>query len=161
MSKPALRYLALGFLLSAIVLAGYRSFLYDPQLTSKETEVVETKKPDKEELTYKEKYEVLLAETEVAELTKENPENKDSSIETKPEEDSEEFRETKATIVVNNGDPGSVAVQQIKNQGIIKDSTEFQNFLEENNYISLIRPGTYELSSEMDFQKIANILMNR
>ncbi|MEG0496882.1 MAG: hypothetical protein RR541_02680, partial [Carnobacterium sp.] len=68
---------------------------------------------------------------------------------------------TKATIIVNDGDPGSVAVQQIKNQGIIKDVSEFEKFLEKNNYISLIRPGTYEVSSEMDFQQIADTLMNR
>ena len=52
-------------------------------------------------------------------------------------------------------------MQQIKNQGIVKDAAEFETFLEQNNYISLIRPGTYELSSEMDFQQIADKLMNR
>ena len=164
MSKPALRFLALGFLISAIVLAGYRLFINEPQATAKNPVTIETKDPSKEDLSYKEKYEQLLAETEVAELTKENSESSESSKESEPEEKATESAKpeaTKATITVNDGDPASVAVQQIKNQGIVKDAAEFETFLEQNNYISLIRPGTYELSSEMDFQQIADKLMNR
>lgn len=164
MSKPSLRFLALGFLISAIVLAGYHLFINEPQATAKNPVTIETKAPSKKELSYKEKYEELLAKTEVAELTKENSASSDSSTDSKLEENSAESAKpevTKATIIVNDGDPGSVAVQQIKNQGIIKDAAEFEKFLEQNNYISLIRPGTYELSSEMDFQQIADTLMNR
>ena len=164
MSKPALRFLALGFLISAIVLAGYRLFINEPQATAKNPVTIETKDLSKEDLSYKEKYEQLLAETEVAEITKENSESSESSKEFEPEENPTESAKpeaTKATITVNDGDPGSVAVQQIKNQGIVKDAAEFEKFLEQNNYISLIRPGTYELSSDMDFQQIADKLMNR
>lgn len=122
MSKPALRFLALGFLISAIVLAGHRFFLYEPQLNAENPVTVETKKPSKEELSYKEKYEELLAETEVAELTKENSTSSDSSTNLESDEKADASKKntaTKATIIVNNGDPSSVAVQQIKNQGII------------------------------------------
>ncbi|MER2181186.1 MAG: hypothetical protein ABS899_03930, partial [Desemzia incerta] len=66
MSKPALRYLALGFLVSAIILAGYRSFLYQPQVA--DSSESDTAPLTQDELTYKEKYETLLAETELAQL---------------------------------------------------------------------------------------------
>ncbi|SEK65925.1 hypothetical protein SAMN04488700_2023 [Carnobacterium iners] len=167
MSKPALRFLALGFLISAIVLSGYRSFIYESQSTTKDSVAIETTKPnEEEELLYKEKYEKLLAETEVAELTKENAassaavESEEKPVE-KPVEKPAKPVVTKATIVVNDGDPGSIAVEQVKNQGIIKDSTEFENFLEQNDYISFIRPGSYELTSEMNYEQIANVLMGR
>lgn len=161
MSKPALRFLSLGFLISAIVLAGYRFFLYEPQPTAKDPVTIETTKPSKEELSYKEKYEELLAETEIAELTKENSASSDdsaSSTAAKPDE-SVGPDIIEATIVISDGDPSSIPVQQLKNQGIIKDSTEFETFLDENNYITLLRPGTYEVSSNMTFQEIADILM--
>jgi len=66
LSKPALRYLALGFLVSAIILAGYRSFLYQPQVV--DSSESDTAPLTQDELTYKEKYETLLAETELAQL---------------------------------------------------------------------------------------------
>lgn len=163
MSKPALRFLSLGFLISAIVLTGYRFFLYEPQPTAKNPITIETAEPSKEESSYKEKYEELLAETEIAELTKENSASTDDSIsETDGESDeSDEPDITQATIVIGDGDPSSIPVQQLKNQGIIKDSAEFETFLDENNYITLLRPGTYEVSSNMTFQEIADILMGK
>lgn len=158
MSKPALRFLSLGFLISAIVLTGYRFFLYEPQLTAKDPVSIETTEPSKEELSYKKKYEELLAETEVTELTKENSASSDSTTDAKSDE-SVEPDIIEATIVISDGDPSSIPVQQLKNQGIITNSTEFETFLDENNYITLLRPGTYEVSNNMTFQEIADILM--
>ena len=176
MSKPALRYLALGFLVSAIILAGYRSFLYEPQIA--DSSEAKTAPLTQDELTYKEKYETLLAETELAELESgyvdgsESTENTESaeSDETAQEssesdteessEDSESEDVVTATVIINEGDPSSAAARQLQEQGIIEDSAEFDDFLESNNLSNLVRPGNFTVNSGMSFQEIADILLS-
>lgn len=170
MSKPALRFLSLGFLVSALILAGYRSFFYEPQsavATDTSTELTQ------EDETYKGKYENLLAETELAKMESENAidEQDTASTEEATEESSESEAEetstseedsssqaTTATIVINEGDPSSLAARQLQDQGIIEDSVEFDNFLEDNSLSNLVRPGTFTIESGMSFQEIADIL---
>lgn len=156
MSKPALRYLALGFLVSAIVLAGYRLFFYDVQTIASEDTVVEETALTKEEVSYKEKYEALLAETEIAHLEKETATSEPAES---AESESSEPSEKKITVTINDGDPSSVASQQLQEQGLIEDAFDFDGFLEDNGYAALIRPGSYEVSSEMDYEQMANVLM--
>lgn len=174
MSKPALRYLALGFLVSAIILAGYRSFLYQPQVA--DSSESDTAPLTQDELTYKEKYETLLAETELAQLESgyvdesENTENtesaaSDEAAQESGESDTEESQEDSedvvtATVVINQGDPSSTAARQLQEQGIIEDSAEFDEFLESNNLSNLVRPGSFTVNSDMSFQEIADILLS-
>ncbi len=167
MSKPALRYLALGFLVSAIVLAGYRLFFYDVQTIASEDTVVEETALTKEEVSYKEKYETLLAETEIAHLEKETATSEPDAVKEEAtsesaesaESESSEPSEKKITVTINDGDPSSVASQQLQEQGLIEDAFDFDGFLEDNGYAALIRPGSYEVSSEMDYEQMANVLM--
>ncbi|MER2041215.1 hypothetical protein [Desemzia incerta] len=174
MSKPALRYLALGFLVSAIILAGYRSFLYQPQVA--DSSESDTAPLTQDELTYKEKYETLLAETELAQLesgyvdeseSTENTESAatDEAAQESSESDTEESQEDSedvvtATVVINQGDPSSTAARQLQEQGIIEDSAEFDEFLESNNLSNLVRPGSFTVNSDMSFQEIADILLS-
>lgn len=171
MSKPALRYLALGFLVSAIILAGYRSFLYQPQVV--DSSESDTAPLTQDELTYKEKYETLLAETELAQLESgyvdesENTESaaSDEAAQESSESDTEESQEDSedvatATVVINQGDPSSTAARQLQEQGIIEDSAEFDEFLESNNLSNLVRPGSFTVNSDMSFQEIADILLS-
>ncbi|MER2110376.1 MAG: hypothetical protein ABS913_00250 [Desemzia incerta] len=174
MSKPALRYLALGFLVSAIILAGYRSFLYQPQVA--DSSESDTAPLTQDELTYKEKYETLLAETELAQLesgyvdeseSTENTESaaSDEAAQESSESDTEESQEDSedvvtATVVINQGDPSSTAARQLQEQGIIEDSAEFDEFLESNNLSNLVRPGSFTVNSDMSFQEIADILLS-
>ena len=168
MSKPALRYLALGFLVSAIVLAGYRLFLYDVQPIASENEKIEETVPTKEEISYKEKYEALLADKEVADLEKETATSESAVVEEEAtsesaesaESESSEPSEKKITLIINEGDPSSVASKQLQEQGLIEDAFDFDGFLEENSYAALIRPGSYEVSSEMDYNELASVLMD-
>lgn len=174
MSKPALRYLALGFLVSAIILVGYRSFLYQPQVV--DSSESDTAPLTQDELTYKEKYETLLAETELAQLESgyvdesENTKNtesaaSDEAAQESSESDAEESQEDSedvvtATVVINQGDPSSTAARQLQEQGIIEDSAEFDEFLESNNLSNLVRPGSFTVNSDMSFQEIADILLS-
>ena len=169
MSKPALRYLALGFLVSAIVLAGYRLFLYDAQPIASEEETAEETVLNEEESTYKEKYEALLAETEVANLEKDTATSESDTVEEDATSESAESAESEAsepakkeiTVVINEGDPSSVASQQLQEQGLIEDAFDFDGFLEDNGYAALIRPGSYDVSSEMDYDQLATVLMDK
>lgn len=174
MSKPALRYLALGFLVSAIILAGYRSFLYQPQVA--DSSESDTAPLTQDELTYKEKYETLLAETELAQLESGYVDESESTESTEPAEsdeavqessknDTEESKEESeevatATVIINEGDPSSTAARQLQEQGIIEDSAEFDQFLESNNLSNLVRPGNFTVNSGMSFQEIADILLS-
>ncbi len=168
MSKPALRYLALGFLISAIVLVGYRLFLYDPATVASEDKSTEETAVTKEESSYKEKYEALLAETEIADLEKEAVTSEPEIVEETETSEAAENTESKAsepsvkkiTVIINDGDPSSVASQQLKGQGLIEDALDFDGFLEDNNYAALIRPGSYEVSSDMDYNQLAKVLMD-
>ena len=174
MSKPTLRYLALGFLVSAIILAGYRSFLYEPQVA--DSSESDTAPLTQDELTYKEKYETLLAETELAQLESGYVDESESTESTEPAEsdeavqessknDTEESKEESeevatATVIINEGDPSSTAARQLQEQGIIEDSAEFDQFLESNNLSNLVRPGNFTVNSGMSFQEIADILLS-
>lgn len=169
MSKPALRYLALGFLISAIVLVGYRIFLYDSETRASEDKATEETAVTKEESSYKEKYEALLAKTEIANLEKEAAtatsesevvkEEATSEAAEVAESDSPEPSVKEITVVINDGDPSSIASKQLKEQGLIENAFDFDGFLEDNDYAALIRPGSYEVSSDMDYPQLANVLM--
>jgi len=174
LSKPALRYLALGFLVSAIILAGYRSFLYEPQVA--DSSESDTAPLTQDELTYKEKYETLLAETELAQLESDYVDESESTESTEPAESDEAVQESSkndteeskeegeevatATVIINEGDPSSTAARQLQEQGIIEDSAEFDQFLESNNLSNLVRPGNFTVNSGMSFQEIADILLS-
>jgi len=177
LNKSTLRYLALGFFASGVLLSGYG------MLSSS------TSSLSAEEQSYKEMYEELLAEEsssmtsvdqknetseeseaasseEIAETdtAKETTSNEDVSEE-EQSETTEENQETSSdavttTIVIAEGDPSSFATNQLQNQGIIESASEFNDFLEENGYTVRLRPGSYEVSSDMTFQEIATILMD-
>lgn len=75
MSKRGLRNLALGFLISAVILAGYRTFLYPKETAAKDAKQETKQKSDKlsaSEKSYKKKYEELLLQTELDGLDKDD-----------------------------------------------------------------------------------------
>lgn len=164
MSKTALRYLSLGFLLSAILLAGYRAFFFEPAMSAEGTDAPSTELSP-EENTYKEKYEQLLAETEVAKMEHEqdsedtSPSNTAESTESPDEDAGNEVITT--TVVINEGEPSSVAAAQLQNQGILDNAGEFNDYLEENNLTTLIRPGSFTVSSDMSYGEIADTLLSK
>ncbi|SFH72964.1 hypothetical protein [Pisciglobus halotolerans] len=162
MSKPALRYLSLGFLLSAVILLGF-SFFNEPAADKGKTSG--SQELSKDEQSYKSMYESLLAETEEEKLDKEktdSAESKDAEQESTKEADKETSSEKeiiKGTVVINKGDPSSTAVKQLVELGIIEQPSDFNDFLEEKNYTSSIRPGSHPVDSKMSFEEIAQSLM--
>ena len=145
MTKPALRYLSLGFLISAVILLSFSFF-------NKEETSNNVDSQNQENQVYKEKYESLVAETESkkpeSEITKKKKENATNQKVL-----------IKSTIVIRQGDPSANATQQLKDAGIIKNSTDFNHYLEKNDYAKKLRPGSHVVTSEMDFKGLAYTLM--
>lgn len=188
MNRPALRFLAVGFLVSALVLSGYRLFLYEPSTsTAKSSETAKKEKTlSADEKSYKEKYEGLLTKVELEKVTGDSSSTDssktDSSSKTaddkkatdaaaaaakkKADEEAakkkaEEDKVKKYTLVIGQGDPTSAAVDQLASQGIIKDANEFTQFLSANDYEMYIRDGSYEVNSSMSYEQIAKIITHR
>ncbi|MDN6627127.1 MAG: hypothetical protein L0K82_07925 [Pisciglobus halotolerans] len=145
MTKPALRYLSLGFLISAVILLSFSFF-------NKEEASSNVDSSTQEEQVYKEKYESLAAKTE----SKKSESGK--TIEEKGNTANSKLL-IKSTIIIRQGDPSDNATQQLKNAGIIKNSAEFNDYLEKNNYAKNLRPGSHVVTSEMDFEDLAYTLM--
>ncbi|MGX7376519.1 hypothetical protein ACWOFO_04925 [Carnobacterium maltaromaticum] len=186
MNRPALRFLAVGFLVSALVLSGYRLFLYETS-TAKSSETAKKEKTlSADEKSYKEKYEELLTKVELEKVTgdssstdssktdsssktaddKKATDAADAAAKKKADEEAakkkaEEDKVKKYTLVIGQGDPTSAAVDQLASQGIIKDANEFTQFLSANDYEMYIRDGSYEVNSSMSYEQIAKIITHR
>lgn len=184
MNRPALRFLAVGFLVSALVLSGYRLFLYEPSTsTAKSSETAKKEKTlSADEKSYKEKYEELLTKVELEKVTGDSSSTDSSKTDSssnkkatdaaaaaakkKADEEAakkkaEEDKVKKYTLVIGQGDPTSAAVDQLASQGIIKDANEFTQFLSANDYEMYIRDGSYEVNSSMSYEQIAKIITHR
>lgn len=190
MNRPALRFLAVGFLVSALILSGYRLFLYEPSTSAAKNSETSKKSTtlSADEKSYKEKYEELLTKVELEKVTgdssstdsatadssskaktaaeKKAEETAAAAAKKKEEEEAakkkaEEDKVKKYTLVIGQGDPTSTAVDQLASQGIIKDANEFTQFLSANDYEMYIRDGSYEVNSSMSYEQIAKIITHR
>ncbi|WP_027109022.1 hypothetical protein [Lacticigenium naphthae] len=168
MDKQALRYIAVGFLASSILLSGYDLLVDD---TEASTPTAQNDAKD-----YKKLYEDLLTETEVANLSEEEKltSELDSSKENVQDtgEDSQNETETEeiqadntdkivqTTIIIEDGQPSSIATNQLVNQGIVDSGTDFDEFMANNGYTTKIRPGRFSVDDSMTFEEIAQALTN-
>lgn len=112
---------------------------------------IEEPKPSEEEqqTAGQEKTEEHHAETEEAEGFSLNPpevmENEDGSV----------------VLIVKDGDVCRDIAAELYRTKIVKDAEEFRRFMGENGYSSQIRNGTYTFTPGLEYQQIAEILMNR
>ena len=180
MSKKNVRILALGFFISGLLLAlFYFVFPTSSSVSSQSNNEVDELKSEVSYLQNK------IAEMEVAQVedpaaeepvedTEEQPEENTEDSNEEPEEnaDTEETEEDQeeeveedpvvtTTVTIGDGQPSSVAASQLLDQNIIEDRFDFDSFLEDNNYAPLVRPGSYEIKSDMSYEEIAQALMGR
>ncbi|MBF2649049.1 endolytic transglycosylase MltG [Listeria seeligeri] len=149
--KKNLRMLALGFLVSAVVLLVYDQFFSTPTKAD-ETNAAPTKDvADDNSNTWKAKYEKLLAQQEVDKAADEAAKKKE-----------EEAKKVKSyTLTISKGDPSSKAGEELQANGIIKSASEFDKYLKDNNYEKYVRDGKYNLKSDMSYETIAKILAHK
>lgn len=186
MTKRSLRTLALGFFLSGSLVVGFRYF--DDNSEGADNQEIEelqneiryleeqlaqfevaqaTAEQDLDETLETEEEQEIEPEEESNDSEEDSQEEEEEQPEEENPEESEEDSEEEAeevfsaTITVGEGQPSSVAARQLQEQGIIEDRFDFDSYLENNNYAVLVRPGSYEVSSDMNYEEIANTLMGR
>lgn len=157
LKKQELRYLSIGFFISAIILNGYQLMGFSnnnaPIATPPQEEVAMDTAVSSEEIG--ETDSTVPAETEETEDTS----NEDSTEESATEE--EALEPTTLTIVVNEGDPSSVVADQLAAEGFIDNALEFDTYLENQDVATKIRPGSYDVTSDMDFDQMIAVLVPR
>lgn len=156
--KKNLRMLALGFLISAVVLLVYNQF-FSTQTKADETKATSTKAgSDENSSTWKNKYEKLLAQQEVDKATEAEAKKKPKKMLKK----AEEAKKVKSyTLKISKGDPSSKAGDELQTNGIIKSASDFDKYLRDNDYEKYIRDGSYNLKSDMSYETIAKILTHK
>ncbi|EAC4041429.1 endolytic transglycosylase MltG [Listeria monocytogenes] len=157
--KKNLRMLALGFLISAVVLLVYNQF-FSTQTKADETKATSTKNgSDENSSTWKTKYEKLLAQQEMDKAAETEAKKK---AEADAKKKAEEAKKVKSyTLTISKGDPSSKAGDELHANGIVKNSSEFDKYLRDNNYEKYIRDGSYTLKSDMSYETIAKILTHK
>ncbi|WP_163652741.1 endolytic transglycosylase MltG [Listeria sp. PSOL-1] len=153
--KKNLQMIALGFLISALVLFVFSQVSPSVSKSVKQptsTKAEQTKATSKNEASWKEKYEKLLAEKEL---------EKTKQAEQKAKEEEAKKKVKTYTLTLEKGDPSSKASEELQKNGIIKNANDFDNYLKQNNYEKYIRDGKYPLNSDMSFEQIAKKLAHK
>ncbi|MCT1903907.1 endolytic transglycosylase MltG [Oceanobacillus sojae] len=89
----------------------------------------------------------------------ENEDGEDSTDEgNEDEESSEDSDVVEVEITLENGAPPSNISDALEDAGIIDDAKDFNDFLEDNDLSGSVKPGTYEVDSEMSFDEIGDII---
>ncbi|MDE1549736.1 hypothetical protein [Jeotgalibaca caeni] len=165
MKKEELRFLALGFFISALLLAAFQLISPSPSASTAKEEVTE-KKDD-----FQEKYESLLVEHQQLEKSLESQEESTSTEgETESEVESEEKPESEETEVpdeepssasptsivflVHDGQPSSVVLQNLLEAGLISSLEAAEQYLTDQDLMTRIQVGSYELSPEMSDEEV-------
>lgn len=158
--KQSLRMLALGFLISAVLLLVFDTFFSSSAQAEKSAEpktTTTTKSDDSE--NYKKKYEDLLASQELA---KSQAAEAQKAVAAKKKAEEEKAKQVKKfTLVIKKGDPSSKAGNELQYAGIIKSGAEFDKFLRTNNYEKYVRDGSYAVDSNMTADQIAKIITHK
>jgi hypothetical protein len=163
MNKQRLRFLSIGFLLSALILSGFQLF-YPMDSPAENADTTANVASD----GYKEKYESLLVEVELQKKAAESAAvtSSDTSLaESVPEATasqavatSESSAGTMVKFVIAQGQPTSVVIDNLVSAGLIADRAVFEQYLTEHNLLYKINYGEYELSRDMGYEVIADII---
>lgn len=184
MSKKNIRLLALGFLLSSLLLLTLNGLAKETNASENEsTEELEAKITFLEEraASLELENEKLLTElngeepVETEEAPEEEPveeetpeeeqdleedEGSDSEEDDTVEEEPEEETITTYTIVVNENEPSSVIADQLLDYGLIDDRVAFNGYLEDSGAYLRVRAGSYTVSSDMNREQLVDAIIN-
>ncbi|MGP6146165.1 hypothetical protein [Jeotgalibaca sp. A122] len=154
MKKDKLRFLALGFFLSALIMTLFQ--LVGNVGTTKGTEsaIAVESSIESSISSMKEARPGTVNNSEIeSSQSSSQAESSESgnSQEESDERDSFEF-------IVNEGEPSSVVIENLYTIGLIEDPEEAQTYLEEHSLLNSIQYGTYELSKEMSDTEILDTL---
>ncbi|VEF47795.1 YqzC [Bacillus freudenreichii] len=151
MDQRLTRQLASLLLVIAIILIGIKNIQPKKEaVAAPEAGFIEVKQSDytgleKERDQWKQKYEELK-QTETTGTEKEKEKEKEKTV-------------VKIMhLNINDGMTSKEVSKQMEKAEIIKDANEFNDYLAAKNWQQSIQIGDYELTSEMDMQKIAETI---
>ena len=87
--------------------------------------------------------------------------NKDNEFENEKKKLEENIKEEKKKLTINSGDWAKKVADKLQDEGVIKDSDEFVDYMKENDYAGKIRAGEYEFEKDEDFSEIAKMIMKQ
>lgn len=145
-----LQSFSLGILVATIILSViyFNESEKDRDVTEKMTEI------DMKAQLEEQGYHILTTEQFEKLQAQKSPEvNNDSDLPVAEKNDAQE----KVTFLleINSGMNSESISRLLKEEGIIKDSKEFDEYLQETGYSIKIQIGSYELSSTMSYKEIA------
>lgn len=146
MRRSNLRFLGLGFLLSALLLTGFQ--LLGNREHEAENGKVESLIAEKEE--YRAKYEEVLAQYEALQQQVKPTATEGDSRETSPS--------GPVTFSVEEGQPTAVVLENLVKEGLLANVQEAEKYLTDNGLLTQIRFGTYELSKDMEMEEVFAVL---
>lgn len=163
MNKQGLRYLSLGFFISALILSGTQ--LMNKTEAAQQEPILTEDSSTYDSSADKEEPEIVDTSAAVSSEAEEEAEV-DSSTEADTSEEETETPEAEpedvtVMIVVKDGQPSSVVAKQLQSEGIIENALEFDTYLEKEDVAKKIRPGNYEVKKGMDFKQIVDVLLKR
>jgi Ca2+-dependent lipid-binding protein len=160
MNKRSLRSFGIGILFSVSILgAAY----FSTNEVQKDISIEEAKKRLKKEnyLIYSEQ-EFESVKKEI--VTKVEKEKIEATEQEKKEQNTGETSKPKTIITyhleVTSGMTSNDIVDRLLNAKIIKDSEQFQKFLDDHGYSTKIQLGVFVLTSDMSLEQIANTITN-
>ncbi|MBM7569662.1 hypothetical protein [Aquibacillus albus] len=104
------------------------------------------------------KLESSVDSMETNELKTEKEEVEPHENEDDLEEEADKEKVTHHTLVINTGMSSMTIADELFNIGLIQDTEEFNQFLEENDYSTKIQIGEYQLSTDMTEKQIADTI---
>ena len=84
--------------------------------------------------------------------------SKDNEFDNEKKKLEKNLKEEKKKLTINSGDWAKKVADQLEDEGIIKDSDKFVDYMKENNYAGKIRAGEYEFEKDEDFSEIAKMI---
>lgn len=159
--KNNLRMIALGLLISAVVLFVFNQFFSVDSNAAKESKKTTTVNKNSEEnsATWKAKYEKLLAKQELEKNNQDEAKRLEAQKKADEEKKKKEVKNYK--LVIAKGDPSSKASEDLEKNGIVKSASDFEKFLKQNDYEKYIRDGSYDLNNKMSYEEIAKKLAHQ
>lgn len=176
MSKKTSRILALGLLMSSMVVMGLdvwsKEQFNSAQSTSPDALVenvaeLENKIEDLESENVRLSDEVnrlsqgyanTLTISDVVENANEDEDGETVTTSNQQDEDEEDDSE-KYTVTVRDGEPSSVVAEQLESLGVIEDRYDFNDYLEKNDLAKKVRPGNYVVSTGMNNEELAQAII--
>ncbi|WP_312092174.1 hypothetical protein [Niallia sp.] len=160
MKKQSLRSFAIGMLITASIIGSF--YFYQEKKDQAETVLNVT-----DASTYlQQKGFIVLSDAEYEDLQKSIEEKKQSQEKTaaeanekKQEESKEQEQESYAyTLKVKSGMSISTIATLLYKNKIVEDQEEFETYLIDNDYHKKIQVGSFRLTNEMSYKKIAEKL---